>query len=515
MELQTKFHEHKNIFFYSCLILLFSSLSISLILHHEPSRDESQAWLFGGDYSVTSFLLTREIYESSAPIEMMHLVPSLLFHLGLPYASLPFTVFLTMLISIILFLFYAPFSKVQKTLFIFGYFIFYEYTIIARSYTFSVLFLFCLAILYKDRFKRPYLYTLFLFLLGLTHFYVLGIATILMCVYYFELFFQFFQNRRIEQIGASKPFTRAHLFCFIISIFAFLYLFYPLIYQNNVSTEFTTWNTDLSIHHLGTIPTAVADAFLPIPKLTLHFWNSRGISRALFGLPIFLLTLLFFVKKIQPLLLYVAFCSSLFAAFFFRHAGAFRHHGLLFIIFIFCLWISREYKENEKIRVNVGEQMLNFLLILFLSIQVMATPIAFYYEWQYDFSSGQRAAFFLKENGLLNNTTFIASFPSGLTTDIQIYAPKYSLFYFIEYKDFRSFMTPNKQLELFYYHLPTLSNITKIIDNATEDKGYLSVLFITKWKIEPTEENSDKYTLLASYEENIINEPIFIYNKTG
>lgn len=509
--MEEKWYKNKETMFCVSLAFLFMLVSVLLMLHHEPWRDETRPWMYARDSLLLGYILTQEIDGTTYPMDITYIYPSLLFHLGLPYVSYSVMNILVMLFSIILFLRYAPFSRLQKGLFVFGYYIFYEYNIIARSWAFTILFLFCIAVMYKDRFKNPFLYNSLLFLLALTHPLVSLIATILAAFYYIELFFPKINFRGI--IGTIQPFTKRHFFCLILLMLGFAYIFYPAFNPQNVAEPFRVWNTTMSIYHLGTIPTTVVDAFLPVPKLQVEFWQTRGISRALYGLPIFLATMLFFINKRTPLVLYLAMSCSLFAFFFLRMPAAFRHAGLIFIIFFFTLWIAQEYKENERWKVRVNPRILNLILLVLLSIQIIAAGIASYYEWQYDFSSAQRAGSFLKENGLLNNKTFIASYPSVEMASILVYTPEYPKFYFIEYGEFRSFMVSDEKHPSYNVLQYSLTQLTEIIETETKNKGYETVLLILDRRIEASEEGSEAYELIVGFEESIITDHIFIYKK--
>ena len=503
--MEVKCYHNKQNIFYLCLILLFIFSSVLLMQRHEPWRDETRPWIYARDYPMLDYILTRQFYGSSYPLEMTHIVPSLLFNLGLPFASYALTNVLVMFFALTLLVFYAPFSKLQKFLFIFSYYLFYEYNIIARSWSYGILFFFCLAVLYKNRFKRPILYNLFLFLFALSHIYTFIFAAILAAVYYYELFQNVFREKK-------ESFTKTHGICLLLLFSGFFYIFYPTINPQNVPAEFSAWNTEISIHHLGAVPTAVIDAYLPVPKLQINFWQSRGISRALYGLPLFLLTMLFFIRKPTLLLLYLALCSSLFAVLFVRTICAFRHHGLLFIIFIYCLWVAKEYQEsNFTIKWHVNTKVLNAILVVLLSIQVIAAGIASYYDWTYDFSSAERAASFLKKGGYLTDQSFIASYPSVEMSSILVRTPEYPKFYYLEYGEFRSFMVTSEETYRFNDRPHPLTEISETIKQATENKGYTTILLILDRPIESNEEGAEQYKLLAGFEENAINTPIMIY----
>ena len=499
--------DKKKTIFNFCVVGVFIVLSLLIIVRHEPWRDETRPWIYARDYPMLSYIVTREIYGASYPVEMTHIVPSLLLNLGLPFSSFSITNFLIMLFSILLFLIYSPFSKIQKGLFVFGYYVFYEYNVIARSWSYAVLFLFCLAVFYKDRFRKPFVYTGFLFLFALTHVYTFILAVVLTAFYCVDLL------KGKVSAKSSQSFKKSHV-CYLILLFiGFLYIFYPNLHPQNVPPQYTQWDTELSVYHIGTIPTAVIDAFLPIPRLQINFWQSRGISRALYGFPIFLITVLFFIRKIKPFFLYITLCSSLFALFFFRGSGAFRHHGLLFIIFIFSLWISSYYRENKLIPWRINKKVLNGIFLIILSIQVIAGSISYYYDWKYDFSSANRATSFLKENNFLTDKTFIISFPSVEMASILVNTPEYPKFYFLEYGELRSFMVTDLNTSIFNSKEHPLNEITQVIEKEITDTDYESVLLILNREIKLSENTSKQYVLLTSFENNIINDPIFIYKK--
>lgn len=143
------------------VIIVYIILSLFLLLSHEPWRDEAQAWLIVRDSPNISSMIRLMGYEGTPALWYFILFP--LVKLGLPYFSMAILHFLIALSVVIIFISRAPLPKSQKFLFIFGYYIFYEYSIIARSYVLSVLFLFLIANLHRDRFKKPFLYSLLIF----------------------------------------------------------------------------------------------------------------------------------------------------------------------------------------------------------------------------------------------------------------------------------------------------------------------------------------------------------------
>ena len=154
----------KNISFVfaTFLILLYSAIGIVLLLHHEPWEDEAHVWLIARDLNIIS-IFQQMAYDGSPALWYMFLVPFA--KIGLPYIS-EFILHLIIAISAVtVFILYAPFSRVTKVLFIFSYYMVYEYSIIARSYGLSILLLFLIAALYAKRFERPLWYAFLIFLL--------------------------------------------------------------------------------------------------------------------------------------------------------------------------------------------------------------------------------------------------------------------------------------------------------------------------------------------------------------
>ncbi len=124
-------------------IIIFAILGLIGISHHEMWRDEMQAWLLAKDSPSIAALYQNTVYEGHP----------LLWHIclyGLAKIShSPFMMqgfhLLVSIGSFALIVKTSPFSWLQKRLFGFSYFIFYEYSVISRSYALGVFlaFLFC------------------------------------------------------------------------------------------------------------------------------------------------------------------------------------------------------------------------------------------------------------------------------------------------------------------------------------------------------------------------------------
>ncbi len=143
---------------------------------------------------------------------------------------------------------------------------------------------------------------------------------------------------------------------------------------------------------------------------------------------------------------------------------------------------------------------------------------------------------FLTEETLVNNKTFIATYPSSASLSIVPFIPKpYSQLYSIEQERYRSFMIWDKNWFLASYKLPygcrdagtlksiydclspdalPLDEITKRVDRATTGKDYGAVLLILNRAVEDAGGFSQKYHLIAHFADTLVkDESFYLYQK--
>jgi hypothetical protein len=134
------------------------------VLNHEMWGDELYAWLLARDSSSIVELVKNVRYERHP--SLWYLCLRLITRFTHNPAAMQ--IFHVMLATGVVFLFakFAPFSKLQKVLFSFGYFAFYEYAVISRNYVLGVLLVFCFCTLYVKTKKNYLALSLTLALLG-------------------------------------------------------------------------------------------------------------------------------------------------------------------------------------------------------------------------------------------------------------------------------------------------------------------------------------------------------------
>jgi hypothetical protein len=469
-------------------ILLFVAVSAVLIANHEPWRDEAQIWLIGRDLPDAAHVIAMTPYEG-CPV-LWILMVFFLAKAGLPYISMFILHFLLMLIGVVVFLVYAPFSRVQKILFSFGYYIIYLYNIVARNYVLFALFLILIAAAHKDRLKRPFLYSVLIILLANTSVHGLVVAIVLALVYLFEI--------APWRYASMKKFAAPML----IIILGILAAIFQLIPTEDMGPR-AVWY--LSTDRFGIVTNSALRAFFPVSQSMI------GFAVSLIGIPVFLLSLCFFIRKPKAMAIYSLSALGILALSFLKGYGGARHDGLIFISFVFCLWISENYNDvplvKNRLLSALSKKRLSLLFTLILAFHMLSAAAASYMELTEDFSAGKRAAAFLEANGFAGNDTFIASYPSYSASTILPFMPgEHPKFYYLEYQDFMSFMIWNEK----YYANKNLSidEIISRVDNAVTGKNFKSVLIMLN-RNETDPGFAERYEPVASFGKAITSDEVY------
>ncbi|MBK7704092.1 MAG: hypothetical protein IPI34_15015 [bacterium] len=130
------------------VLVLYSVLVSYSAAHHEPWRDEAQAWLIVRDLPLPA-VFQQMVYEGTPALWHMILLPFA--KQGAPYAAEAAVHILLAIAAVALLLRRGPFPLWFKALFVFSYYMSYEYAVIARNYNLTVLLLFALAALCHPR----------------------------------------------------------------------------------------------------------------------------------------------------------------------------------------------------------------------------------------------------------------------------------------------------------------------------------------------------------------------------
>lgn len=375
------------------LTAIYFVVSFIGILHHEFFIDEAHHWLLARDSSSIADLIKNTRLEGHS------LFWSLLLYGITRFTANPFWMqFLHILIStsfVWVFLKKAPFDLVFKTLFIFGYFIIFEYNLISRNYSLGLLFLFLACAVFKDRNSKFILLAFYLAIAANTHLMFSVIAFAL----FITLIVEHYQNK---QLFYTKN---------VIG-----YLIFGLGLAS-IIIQIKTTNSSWLLNPIEKMPFAerlikgygsLFKGLINIPDFrTIHFWNSNLIVNsnrtlaALLALLIYFLPMLLFFKNRKTLyFVYTALIGTQ-IFFFITQRAATRFQGMTFIIIIIALWIENYYvAEHYKWKAYSNYLKLNLIkkpiVYGLLIIQLFSGIYAYAMDIVYPFSSAKETIDFTK-----------------------------------------------------------------------------------------------------------------------
>lgn len=388
---------------------IFLITSILLILRHELWRDEIISWHFGSEAtSFAEFIKTIKINGNNtyAWFAILYFISHFITQNP---ESMKIVHLAISTVSIFLILKYAPFNKIIRVMIVFGYFFFYEYSIISRNYALGILFIVIFCILYKNKYNNILPIAIVLFFMGQ--------ANILSFMISIALFLMFAIEFIIDKKYIAKDIKKVYI---ILAILIFVCEISLVYLQVNSQISITTaqaassgiFNRSIEEYRISTMSVSkgLIDGYIPLPQFILNFWdgsrlvthllsNYSSIYTFLFSVILFIIPI--FIIKRKIIIAYLT--GSLLIMFipFFIYVCYIRHYGHLFILLIFCLWLSN-INEKDKYLINfkgkANKILQTTLLTTILIPSLIASAAAFYYDWKYPFSNGKYVAEYIEKN---------------------------------------------------------------------------------------------------------------------
>ncbi len=386
--------------FVKWVVLAFFFLGLLLMVSHEMWCDEMQAWLIARDSNSLGELFQNLRYEGHPGLWHSAL------YLLSRFTTQPLAMQLFHLVlasgAVYIFLKYSPFTKLQKILFVFGYFPFFEYAAISRNYAMGVLLIFGFCALRKTALAKKYLLiSCTLFLLSQTNIYALIIAMSLGAA----LILEFFLEKNLRPLLAVQ---RGEL---IFSLLIFLLGILVAIVQivPPVDSGFAVgWHGDFDFGRLTRTISTIWRSYVPLPLLQYNFWDTNIITHPylqfyLSGL-LMVFALALFARKPLILFLYMAGTLGIFLFTYTKYPGSLRHHGHLFILLIACLWLANFFPDR-KISSAWVDKLSGFaqrhrdkFILLILAAQLVAGILASSLDLCLPFSGSKEMAKFITDN---------------------------------------------------------------------------------------------------------------------
>ena len=383
------------------ILIIYFIFNLLIILRHEPWRDELQSWMIGRDSGNVLEVIYNSRYEGHP--RLWYEIQFILSRFSHNFILMQLFHLCLATISVYLILKYAPFTKWIKILFIFSYFLTYEYSVLARNYALGILGLFLICAFHQQK-------KIFGKLLGIFLLCQSSIFGVIMALAY--LFFNLFNLGKIlAKKKTTKFFVPLLITSFIITniVLAIWQIIPP------VDSGFVVgWTTAYKPEHLQAVISIFWKALIPIPQAIFHFWNTnifdnQPLLMAELGGGLIILSLLLFQHR-SVCFLYLLGILGLLAFYYTKNIGYLRHQGQIFIWMFACLWLDR---ISVTFVVGWRKFLTNILLAGILSAQVYAAFYAVIMDWQYPFSGSKQAADFVRKNISHN-------YPLGADTDYTV-----------------------------------------------------------------------------------------------
>lgn len=408
--------KRKDLVFALVVTFLFAWAAFYILQFHEPWMDEAQAWLVARDNGFGG-IINQMSFEGQPPLWHFLLYP--LAHLGLPIESMQVFHVLISTAAVFLMMRFGPFTKPFKLLFASSYMMFYEYTIVARSYSLTVLLLFLIASFYEKRFEKPWVYTLLIALLAWSN--NLG----LLCAAALGVIFL------IESLQTKKWKGRIYYMAGMVAAGASAW--YVSILKEG--SFFNTYGNDTSlvyhaINQAFFIPTLFPDGFIGNLAPALVF-----------------LMIISFLKTPKSFLFLLLTFNSLMYILVFQWSGGFRHWTFMLILFVFTYWISSmegrdEWKHlrnsfMDALTGDWGRKMGLAILLTIFFISSSKTVLYSTAEIEHPYSNGKSMGEYISTHA---SDVQLAGYNAGEITSILPYIPQKEIYY-IQFQEWGSYQT--------------------------------------------------------------------------
>jgi hypothetical protein len=385
--------------------LVFFILSLFGILHHEMWRDEYQAWMVAADAHSIPELFKNLKYEGNPVLwhAFLYILSALTDN---PFSMQLFHILIS---TSFIFLFnrYAPHSLVEKILFTFGYFTFFEYNLISRSYGLGLLLIVIFCILYRNRYKNILLMAGVLFLLANDT--IFGVILTVCFSFIIVLERLFVRNKKSKE--PKIPFSKLALFVGIT--FIGVLLGYLQVKPEPDNSFPTLYVTDFNLVRLKWAFSRLIHGYFAVPNFThFHFWNTNFFvpdeSKFLIGITpvLFVAWIIAFMRYRLVTVLYVTGTLILLAFYYYTGFIWSRYSGHLFLLLIACSWLVY-YQKGKPYQINwlektatLGDKIRTPFLITILAVHVIGGVMAYYKDIKYPFSTSHQAADFIRDHQL-------------------------------------------------------------------------------------------------------------------
>ncbi|HTB32627.1 MAG TPA: hypothetical protein VK808_11405, partial [Bacteroidia bacterium] len=397
----------------------FFLIGIIGVFHHEMWRDELQTWLVGASSnSFGEFLHNMKTecnpllwYTSDFILSRFTKNPIIaqFYHLALSTGT------------VYLILRYGPFTRLQKVLLSFSYFIFFEYSLIARGYGMTIFLIFLFCAVYQQN-KSKYRYPILaLILLCVSNTTGHGVIMTLSLLGFMGTDYFFSEDSTIR-----KKYKHSQYFIAVAIVLVGIYIAFRCITPPPNSVYTNNWFTSFDSQRMAVSLRTFWMSFFPIPHISIvNFWNSNMFYSSnnsspvftllfLVSLSIFIFCVLFYSEKISVAVFYLAATTGV-LLFNYANTIIFRiyaanHYGFIFITFAVAAWLAADVKKTTFVIPGINalrnklkiEKNFTYLVTGLFAVNMLAGVIAYAKDYSLTFSNIKNAGTYIIEHHLEN-----------------------------------------------------------------------------------------------------------------
>jgi hypothetical protein len=363
----------------------YIALNVIGLIYHEKWLDEAQIWLIARD--LNPWQIVQQMHYELSP-SLWHQILHLFAANNFPYITQSILNSVVMIAAALVVLRYLNLKMITKIMFIFSYYFAFEYALISKSYSLTILFLIIVAAIYKEREKYRWWYAILAVLMANTNTIGMISATALGVIFLWELI-----EKNNKKIVDWLPFL-----LIIGGILAAIWQIYPVADVNHSNNFFR-------FKHYLTAINGFAMSFMPWKMLLINnlllmrenIWSISWPNIVIFII-IFSLIIIRFIKQPKILCFLLINYFGLAYLLIFRDNGHLRHYGF-FIIWLIVSMAFESANLKKKIQRNIKiNKIFNIVLITSLVFLNVCCIKAYYFEVKYSFSPTKKAAEFITEN---------------------------------------------------------------------------------------------------------------------
>ncbi len=392
-----------------------------MVAGHALWRDEAQAFLIARDSSSIREVIYNLRFEGHPPL--WHLLLWVLTRVTRRPEAMQWLHLAMAATTVWVVARYAPFPKIAKVLFAFGYYPLFEYGVISRNYQLFLLLsvVFCAV---WERNRRAYVRLgVILGLMAMSH--VCG--TILAAGLGVMLVADAMTVRR----GIwSWRFVVG--FCIAVAGAAAAV---QVMRPKPGGTYAEGWNWDMQRDHVQHTMRAMCEAWVPVSPWDQKFWNQSVVQddavAAEVGYGCTVVGLLMVASSWRALLFLVVSDAGLLLFFHAKFYGDYRQHGALFVALVAALWIAWSARPRAATEWRWWRKELSWVprvaFTALLGLHVYGAVIPMVECWKYPFSPGRAAAAVIRAN--LKPGDVVVSESQVLSTSVAAYLPGVKMYF--------------------------------------------------------------------------------------